>query len=141
MSRSMPRKPRFAAGGLAYHVMNRTWVNTELFEDAGDYEAFERLLAEALDRFTGIRLCAYCLMPNHFHLVPRPSGDGQLSRFMTHVQRCHAHRHSEGRGHVYQSRVKRFAIEPDGNFLSVCSYVERNSLVSGGCSNGDLAAR
>jgi putative transposase len=115
--------------------MNRTWVNTELFEDAGDYEAFERVLAEAIDRFPGVRLCAYCLMPNHFHLVPWPGGDGQLSRFMqwltmTHVQRWHAHRHSEGRGHVYQSRFKSFAIEQDGHFLSVCRYVERNALRS-----------
>ena len=42
---AMARRPRFSPGGIAYHVMNRTWGKMELFEDAGDYEAFERVLA------------------------------------------------------------------------------------------------
>jgi hypothetical protein len=42
--------------------MNRTWGNLELFQDAGDYEAFEKVLAEALDREKGMGLCAYCSM-------------------------------------------------------------------------------
>jgi putative transposase len=133
----MARKPRFSPGGLAYHVMNRTWGKLELFEDAGDYEAFERVLAESLDgREKSMRLCAYCLMPNHFHLVLWPEEDGQLSRFMqwvtmTHAQRWHAHRHSVGRGHLYQSRFRSFPIQQDGHFLSVCRYVERNALRAG----------
>src|SRR5205814_6203726 len=116
-----------------YHVMNRTWGKIELFEDETDYAAFERVLAEAIGRVRGMRVCAYCLMPNHFHLVLWPSRDGQLSRFMqwltmTHTQRWHAHRRSAGRGHLYQSRFKSFPIEQDHHFLSVCRYVERNPL-------------
>lgn len=57
----MPRRPRISAGGIAYHVMNRTSGKLELFEDARDYEAFERVLAEAVGRYPQIRLCAYCL--------------------------------------------------------------------------------
>jgi putative transposase len=129
----MARKPRHAPGGIAYHVMNRTWGKIELFEDAGDYEAFERVLVEAAGREPSVRVCAYCLMPNHFHLVLWPKGDGQLSRFMqwlsmTHAQRWHAHRHSGGRGHLYQSRFKSFPVQRDEHFLSVCRYVERNPL-------------
>ncbi len=47
---------------------------------------------------------------------------------MTHAQRWHAHRHTGGRGHLYQSRFKSFAIQKDGHFLNVCRYVERNAL-------------
>lgn len=113
--------------------MNRTWAQVELFEDAGDYEAFETVLAEAIDREKTMRLCAYCLMPNHFHLVLWPKSDGQLSRFMqwlsmTHAARWHAHRQTGGRGHLYQSRFKSFPIQQDHHFLSVCRYVERNAL-------------
>jgi hypothetical protein len=54
----MARKPRFSPGGLAYHTMNRTWGNIELFQDSGDYEAFEKVLAEAIGREESIRLCA-----------------------------------------------------------------------------------
>jgi putative transposase len=127
----MARKPRFSPGGLAYHVMNRTWPGVELFEDDGDYQAFEKVLTEAVDLHCGIRLCAYCLMPNHFHLVLWPRTDGQLSRFMqwlgmTHAARWHAHRHTGGRGHLYQSRFRSFPIQQDHHFLSVCRYVERN---------------
>ena len=129
----MPRKPRFSPGGLAYHVMNRTWGKLELFQDAGDYQAFEKVLAEALDREPTMRLCAYCLMPNHFHLMLWPKSDGQLSRFMqwlsmTHAARWHAHRHSGGRDHLYQSRFRSFPIQQDEHFLEVCRYVERNAL-------------
>jgi len=129
----MARKPRFAPGGIAYHVMNRTWPGVDLFETDADYEAFERVLAEAADREPGVRICAYCLMPNHFHLVLWPKADGQLSRFMqwltmTHVQRWHAHRRTGGRGHLYQSRFRSFPVQRDDHFLSVCRYVERNAL-------------
>jgi putative transposase len=129
----MARKPRFSPGGIAYHVMNRTWGAIELFQDAGDYEAFERVLAEAVERDKAMRVCAYALMPNHFHLVLWPEHDGQLSRFMqwltmTHAQRWHAHRHSGGRGHLYQSRFRSFPIQHDIHFLHVCRYVERNAL-------------
>jgi putative transposase len=129
----MARKPRFSPGGLAYHVMNRASVKIDLFDDAGDYDAFERVLAEAIKREASMRVCAYCLMPNHFHLVLWPKVDGQLSRFMqwltmTHTQRWHAHRHSEGRGHLYQGRFKSFPIQENSHFLTVCRYVERNPL-------------
>ncbi|HXE54754.1 MAG TPA: transposase [Tepidisphaeraceae bacterium] len=139
----MARKPRHCPGGLAYHVMNRTWGKIELFEDAGDYLAFEKVLAQALEREGTLRLCAYCLMPNHFHLVLWPKSDGQLSRFMqwlsmTHAQRWHAHRHSGGRGHLYQSRFKSFPIQKDEHFLSVCRYVERNPLRAGLVKGAEL---
>jgi putative transposase len=121
-----------ALGGLGYHVMNRVSGQQDLFEDSGDYEAFERVLAEARER-EEMRVCAYALMPNHFHLVLWPRRDGDLSRFMqwltmTHTQRWHAHRHNSGHGHLYQSRFKSFPIQRDEHFLSVCRYVERNSL-------------
>jgi putative transposase len=129
----MARKPRFSPGGLAYHVMNRASVKIDLFDDAGNYDAFERVLAEATKREATMRVCAYCLMPNHFHLVLWPKVDGQLSRFMqwltmTHTQRWHAHHHSEGRGHLYQGRFKSFPIQENSHFLTVCRYVERNPL-------------
>ena len=46
----MARRPRFSPGGIAYHVMNRTWARMKLFEDDGDYEA---LLGQTHD-FLGV---------------------------------------------------------------------------------------
>ena len=131
----MPRAPRISPGGLAYHVLNRGTGRMRIFDDAGDYEAFERVLSAARER-AGMRVCTYTLMPNHWHMVLWPRRDGDLSRFigwltMTHTQRWHAHRHTVGTGHVYQGRFKSFPIETDAHFLRVCRYVERNPLRAG----------
>ncbi len=80
-----------------------------------------------------MRLLAYCLMPNHFHLLLWPREDGDLSQFMrwltvTHTQRWHAHHRTAGTGHLYQGRFKSFPVESDDNFLTVCRYVERNAV-------------
>jgi REP element-mobilizing transposase RayT len=60
-----------ALGGLAYHVMNRVSGRQDLFEDSGDYGAFEKVMEQARER-ERMRICAYALMPNHFHLVLWP---------------------------------------------------------------------
>ena len=128
----MPRRPRLSTGGIADHVLNRRVGRLELFEKPADYSAFEKILAEAHQR-TAIRITAYCLMPNHWHLLLWPRSDGELSEVMrwitvTHTQRWHAHRHSSGTGPVYQGRFKSFSVQIDEHFLTVARYVERNAL-------------
>jgi len=131
----MGRPLRAAPGDTVYHVLNRANARRTLFEDDGDYLAFQRVLAQACDR-VGMRLLAYCVMPNHWHLVVWPRGNGDLSRFMnwltlTHTQRWHRHRNSVGNGHVYQGRFKSFPIETSEYLLTVCRYVERNPVRAG----------
>jgi putative transposase len=131
----MGRALRAAAGGMVYHVLNRANGRLPLFEKEGDYEAFTRVLAEAGD-YCDVPLLAYCVMPNHWHLVVRPRGDGDLSRFvgwltLTHTQRYHAHYHAVGLGHLYQGRFKSFPVEEDEHLLVVLRYVERNPLRAG----------
>ena len=67
----MPRRPRCAPGGLVYHVLNRGVARLTLFEKEADYEAFERVMAEAQEKHP-TRLLAYAVMPNHWHLVLWP---------------------------------------------------------------------
>lgn len=131
----MPRPRRTAPGGLVYHVLNRGNGRRRIFEGHGDYLAFERILAEVRERIP-IRLLAWCLMPNHWHLVLWPSEDGQLSAYLrlitlTHTHRWHAHRETIGSGHLYQGRFKSFAVQDDVHFLTVCRYVEANALRAG----------
>lgn len=128
----MGRPKRAADGGLIYHVLNRGNARMTIFEKEGDYEAFERILEEAVERY-GTDVLAWCLMPNHWHLVVKPHADGELSRFvgwltLTHTQRWHAHYHNTGSGHLYQGRFKSFPIQEEDYFLTVCRYVERNAL-------------
>ncbi len=128
----MPRRPRLAVGDLAYHVLNRRVGRLPLFEQPGDYAAFETILAEAAGR-TRIRLAADCLMPTHWHLLLWPRHDEELSEVVrwitvTHTQRWHAHRKTAGTGPVYQGRFKSFPVQTDEHFLTVVRYVERNAL-------------
>ena len=67
----MPRRLRQADGGIVYHVLNRGVGRMTLFDEPADYEAFERVLEQTVER-TGIRLLCYCLMPNHWHLMVWP---------------------------------------------------------------------
>jgi len=102
-----------------------------LFHEQGDYDAFERVVEEAVAR-TGTRLLCYCVMPNHWHLVVWPRLDGELSETMrwltlTHTQRWHAYRHTAGTGPLYQGRFKSFPIQSDDHFFTVARYVERNA--------------
>ena len=128
----MSRPLRVAAGGIVYHVLNRANAGARIFDGDADYAAFLRITAEAVERVR-MRLLAYCVMPNHWHLVLHPRADGDLSRFMgwltlTHTQRWHAHRHTIGAGHLYQGRFKSFPVQKEVYFLRLCRYVERNPL-------------
>jgi putative transposase len=115
---------------MCYHVLNRGNGRAEVFHKEGDYAAFLNLMVEANERLP-LRILGYVLLPNHFHLVLWPRGDGDLSRWMqwlltSHVRRYHRHYH--GSGHVWQGRFKAFPIQQDEHLLWVLRYVERNPL-------------
>jgi len=137
----MPRAARFAPGGYVYHALNRAVARLPLFEKAGDFDAFERVMVEALARHP-IRVLGYCLMPNHWHFVLWPGRDGELTAFLrwlthTHTQRWHAHYHTAGTGHLYQGRFKAFPIQEDDHLYAVLRYVERNALRAGLCARAE----
>jgi putative transposase len=117
---------------MLFHVLNRGVGRMRLFEKDGDYEAFERIVEETRES-RPMRICAYCLMPNHWHFVLWPEQDGELAAFLqrltiTHVRRWQEHRGQVGLGHVYQGRYKSFPVETDEYFYQVARYVERNAL-------------
>lgn len=129
----MPRTARASVGGVCYHVINRGNGRVKVFRSPDDYESFVSLLSGAAARVGG-RVLAYCVMPNHFHLVLWPRKDGDLSRFMqwlltAHVRRHHREHH--GSGHVWQGRFKAFPIEQNEHLLTVLRYVEGHALRAG----------
>jgi putative transposase len=103
-----------------------------LFSKPADYEAFECVLADTLANLP-LEVFGYCLMPNHWHFVVRPTATGDLGRFfqrltVTHATRWQRHRKRVGFGHVYQSRFKSFPVQEDAHFYQLMRYVERNAL-------------
>ena len=129
----MPRTVRRLVGGVCYHVVNRGNAQATVFHTDAHYRAFIELISDACARID-MRVVAFCLMPNHFHLVAWPRADGDLSRWMhwlltTHVRRHHLLHGSSG--HVWQGRFKAFPVRRDEHLLTVIRYVERNALRAG----------
>ncbi|OGI58224.1 hypothetical protein A3C60_00030 [Candidatus Nomurabacteria bacterium RIFCSPHIGHO2_02_FULL_37_45] len=128
----MARLPRVDIGNELYHIINRANARLPIFFEEEDFELFISILKEAEKKYN-MRILAYCLMPNHFHLVLYPKQDNDLQKFMqwvtlTHTQRWHIKNRTIGSGHLYQGRYKSFLIEGDRHLLSVIRYVERNPL-------------
>ncbi len=128
----MPRTRRLTPGGVIYHVLNRANARLKIFSGPRDYEEFVQAMHESLEHVP-IRVLAWCLMPDHWHLVLWPKREGELSEFMrrlsvTHTRRWHARRQSSGSGHLYQGRYRSFPVEPDEHVMEVCKYVEGNPV-------------
>jgi putative transposase len=128
--RIMSRHSRHRNAGHVFHVMNRATRGQLLFADVGEYLLYQALLAQALIE-RPIRLLAYTLMPNHFHMAVWPERDGQISRFLqwllaTHARRLHRKRGTAGTGAIYQSRFKAVPVETETYFYRMMRYVDRN---------------
>ena len=122
-------------GGTVYHALNRANFRSRLFRTETHYRDFLAILEETL-AVVPMRILAYCLMPNHWHLVLYPRADGDLARFLqrvtlTHTQRYHARTRTLGYGHLYQGRYKSLAVQRGGPFLTLVRYVERNAKRAG----------
>lgn len=126
----MPRIARGHTGGEIYHLINRGNGRQQVFHKDQDYQAFVKLLSEAGERIP-VTLLAYCLMPNHFHLLVRPNSGAELSRWMQWLMTSHVrryHRHYGTSGHVWQGRYKSFIVQEDGHLLTVIRYIEGNPV-------------
>jgi putative transposase len=131
----MPRFIRAAVPDTIHHVLNRGNGRGTLFPEPSNYEAFVALMAKAVERFP-VALLAYCLMPNHWHMVVRPAREGALSAYVhwlatTHVRQHHARHGTNGTGHLYQGRFKNFLVQDDAHLMTVLRYVEANALRAG----------
>lgn len=126
----MPRGPRAIHPGVCYHVINRGNNRRQLFHRSAEFAAFVTLIREAND-LVPLELFAVCVMPNHFHVVLRPSECDAVGRWMHWLLTSHARRYNRAHGiegRVWQGRYKAFPIEGDGHLLTVLRYVERNAV-------------
>ncbi len=119
----MPRTARITPGGMVSHVLNRGVGRMRLFQKDRVYEALEEMIAKTL-LTCPLRICSYCLLPNHWHLVSLPEASGDLTFFLqkltiTHVRNWQEHHRRVGMGHVYQGRYKSFPVEADDHYYQL----------------------
>ena len=75
----MGRVRRVDVGGMVYHGWNRANFRSRLFQTEAHYQGFLALVEESLNS-AALRIPAYCLMPNHGHVVLYPRAEGDLSK-------------------------------------------------------------
>ncbi|NCW28440.1 MAG: hypothetical protein EBV83_09140 [Verrucomicrobia bacterium] len=132
----MARKRRNCPTGVTFHLCNRSAGSLPLFQTALDYLQWGQVLREAQGRFP-VSIFAYCVMPNHWHLLAQPQKPKSISRFMhwfgtTHAARYRKSHATVGHGAVYQNRFRSHAVEGPQAFLKTAAYIERNALSADG---------
>jgi putative transposase len=137
----VPRRLIPGSAGVVFHVMNRATRGQVLFDGPADYDAFENLMATG-QRRTPLPLLAYCLMPNHWHMVVQPALDHQLREFVgwvttMHARRIHRCRATIGAGAVYKGRYHAVPVDSERYFYQVIQYVELNPVKPGLASRPD----
>jgi putative transposase len=132
--RHMARIARVVAPGYPHHVTQRGNRRQATFFYDNDFAAYRQLMAEWCGR-CGVAVWAYCLMPNHVHLIVVPESEDGLRRAIGEAHRRYTRRVNfrEGwRGHLWQGRFASFAM--DETYLLTCArYVERNPVRAGLC--------
>jgi putative transposase len=130
----MARPLRIQPPGSAFHVGTRGVLRQPIFVDDFDRARFVALLEQTVKRYAWT--ChAYCLMPNHYHLVLQLRR-ATLSAGMHRLNGLYARRFNErhGRvGHVFEARFWSREIEGDRRFAGTCLYVLHNPVRAGLC--------
>jgi putative transposase len=130
----MPRKLRMEYPGAIYHVMNRGDRSEPIFRDDEDRQRFLDTLGECCAK-TDWQVHAWCLMPNHFHLVlETPAGNlvaGMKWFLGTYTARFN--RRHKPFGHLFSGRYKALIVDGTGNgyLKTVCDYVHLNPVRAG----------
>lgn len=125
----MARRPRVFAPGLLYHVIGRGNQRQRIFLRDGDYHAYLQRVAKYRQKY-GVQVWAYCLMPNHVHLLVETSGP-PLAKFMQGVQQSYTqyfNRLHEKVGHVFQGRYKAIVCEKERYLVALIRYIHLNPV-------------
>jgi putative transposase len=130
----VPRRPRSLLPDGFFHVTSRGVARGLIFRDSYDYVALRAQLREVIRKF-GWNVYAYCLMPNHYHLVLESDRE-HLSAGMHRLNGLYAQRFNRRHhrvGHLFQNRFAAYAIESDEHLFKAILYVAENPVRAGLC--------
>ena len=128
----MGRIARVVAPGMPHHVTQRGNRRQQTFFGDDDYRAYLGLMKQWSGEY-GLRVWAYCHMPNHVHLIVVPPSEDSLCRGIGEAHRRYTRRVNvrEGwRGHLWQGRFGSFVMD-EPYLMAAARYVERNPVGAG----------
>jgi putative transposase len=134
----MSRPLRIEYPGAWYHVMNRGRRSETIFSIPKDYYRFIELLMESCEMWN-VQISAYCLMPNHYHLLIQ-TPDGNLSRCMRHINGVYTQRYNwvhDCDGQLFRGRFKSILVDGNSYLLQLVRYIHRNPIRSNLTENMD----
>ncbi len=126
---AMARLSRVVVPGVPHHVTQRGNRRQNIFFSVADYRAYLSLLATS-SADAGCEIWAYCLMPNHVHLVMVPGDEDALRAALGEAHRRYTRRinfREDWRGHLWQERFHSFPMDED-HLLACVRYVELNPV-------------
>jgi putative transposase len=125
----MARLARVVVSGIPHHVTQRGNRRQTVFFDEADYRAYKSLLAEYC-RAAGVAVWAWCLMPNHVHLMVVPPSPGALRAGLAEAHRRYSRQVNfrEGwRGYLWQGRFASCPLDA-AHMMAAARYIERNPV-------------
>ncbi len=125
----MGRLARVVVPGVPHHVTQRGNRRQRTFFEDGDYRAYVEMMGEWCEK-SEVAVWAYCLMPNHVHLILVPHGEDGLRRAVGEAHRrftVHVNRRQEWSGHLWQGRFSSYPMD-EAHLLTCARYVELNPV-------------
>ena len=128
----MARLARLVIPGLPHHITQRGNRRQQTFFCEDDYSAYVELMADWCKE-RGVEIWAYCLMPNHVHLIAVPQSEDGLRRAIGEARRRYTRRinfREKWRGFLWQGRFASFVMD-EPYLLAAARYVELNPVRAG----------
>jgi putative transposase len=129
----MPRIARIVGAGYPHHIVQRGNNREKVFFDQDDYEKYLSFLARYSEK-RNASILAYCLMPNHIHLLIRPSDESAPAKMMQGVTLCYTqyfNRKNNRTGRLWECRYHSTIVDEERYLWAVCKYIENNPVRAG----------
>lgn len=126
----MPRTARVTVENACYHIITRGNQKQRVFTEPIDYEMYLSILNKYKKRHK-FKLFAFCLMPNHVHLVIEVKEAHKLNKIMRGLNLSYTlyfNSKYEKVGHLWQDRFKSKIIEKGSYLLGCINYIEANPV-------------
>ncbi len=126
----MSRGARILIENVCYHIFNRGNQKQNIFLEDSDYEKFLQILKHYKKKYH-FRLNAYCLMPNHFHLIIEIRKTNELAKIMQGLTQTYTvwfNNKYNKTGHLWQGRFKSMLIQKDKYLIDCLKYIELNPI-------------
>jgi len=126
----MPRGSRLLISNVCYHIIQRGNQKQNIFLEDADFEKYLEILLHYKRKYY-FKLYAYCLMPNHIHLIAEVNKVNDLAKIMQGIALTYTlwFNKKYGKvGHLWQGRFKNMIIQKDRYLIDCLNYIEYNPL-------------